>query len=117
MTGILTIVGDSNVRRHMNSKNCRDPQMSSAQVKTCGNISALAEVLRSVRAETTVCVLACVTNFLTGSEGSSSSAGLRVQPQLQDFREIVLDFCSEQPERFVLLLFVHVLGKVFVRMA
>ena len=92
--------GDSNVRRHMNQQNCRGPHMSSAQVKTCGNLDALAMVLRSIRAEATICVLACLTNFVTSAEGESSSAGLRAQPIFSEFREIVLDYCSEFPERF-----------------
>ena len=102
MSRIFSLIGDSNIRRHMNSQNCQLPQMAEAEVKTCGRIEVLAEVLRSVRSQTTVVVLSCLTNFLTSSEGTSASAGLRVEPVLVDFREILLDFCSEQPERYVL---------------
>ena len=75
--------------------------MSGAQISTCGRVEALAEVLRNTRSESTVVVVACLTNFLTSSEETSSSVGLRVGPVLRSFREIVLDFCQEQPERLV----------------
>ena len=98
----FTVIGDSNVRRHMVPQNCRDrPHMVGAQVKTCGNFDTFREVLRSVRAETTIVVLACLTNFLTASEGESTSAAVRVEPALIEFKDVLLDFCQEQPERFV----------------
>ena len=101
MVRVFTIVGDSNVRRHMTALNCRaSPSMSGAQVKTCGKLEALSETLRSVRSDTTVCILSCLTNFLTSSEGSSATVSLRVDPVLQEFRNIVLDYCQEMPERF-----------------
>ena len=97
---MIALVGDSNTRRHMNPQNCRDrPPMASAQVKTCGKLEALSEVLRSLSSQVTICILACVTNFLTSIEGASSSASVRVQPILFEFRDVLLDYCSEQPER------------------
>ena len=89
----------------MNTQNCRDrPHMVGAQVKTCGNLDALPMVLRSVRAESTICILACLTNFVTSAEGESSSTGLKVQPIITEFREIILDYCAEFPERLGLLI-------------
>ena len=53
----VTIVGDSNVRNHMNQNNMRDrPLMSGAQVLQCGRLSLLSASLKSVRAESNVCV-------------------------------------------------------------
>ena len=101
MRQVYALVGDSNVRRHMSPQNCRDrPPMAEAQVKICGKIEALSEVLRAVRSDVTVCIIACVTNFLTSTEGASSSAGVRVQPTLLEFKDIILDFCQEMPERY-----------------
>ena len=101
MVKTFAIVGDSNVRPHMSSLNCRaNPFMANAQVKTCGRLEVLRETLRSIRSDVTVIILACLTNFVTSSEpASSSSPTLRVEPVIKDFREIVLDFCSEFPER------------------
>ena len=98
--GIFTLVGDSNVRRHMSPLSCRDAHMSTAEVNICGRIEAFREVLRSTRVETVTIIVACVTNFVTASDDSaSSSVSLRVRPVLQEFREVLLDFCQEQPER------------------
>ena len=100
MNPVFTIIGDSNVRRHMTALNCRtSPSMSGAQIKTCGRVESLAETLRSIRSETTVILLACLTNFITSTAGDTPTISLRVDPVLQEFREILLDFCQEQPER------------------
>ena len=102
MPGLYALIGDSNVRRHMSPQNCRNlPHMSGAQVKICGQLSALAEVIRSVSPETTIIILACLTNFLTSADGESSSAAIRVQPVLLEFRDIIVDFCLEYPDRWL----------------
>ena len=100
---IFTVVGDSNVRRHMNNANCRTPAMSSAEVKTCGRLDLLAETLRSIRPETTACILSCVTNFIADSPVSSDSVSLRIEPVLLEFRDLLYDYCQEQPDRYWLL--------------
>ena len=100
MVGLFTLVGDSNVRRHMNSQNCHDrPYMVSAQVKTCGRLEAFSEVIRSAKAETTVFILACLTNFLTSIEGESSSTSLRVEPVLLEFRDLIYEACEGKPDK------------------
>ena len=102
MTAIFSLIGDSNVRRHLNPQNSHDrPQMVGAEVKTCGRIEVLSEVLRSVRSQSSVVLLSCVTNFLTSIDGVSTNAGIHVQPTLIELREVMLDFCSEQPDRWV----------------
>ena len=100
MAKLFAIVGDSNVRPHMSSLNCRaNPAMASAVVKTCGRIEAFSETLRSIPYTVSVIILACITNYITSCEPVSSVVSLRVEPVLREFREIVLDFCSEFPER------------------
>ena len=62
----VTIIGDSNAKRHMNSVNSRDrPTMLEAQVVQCGRMSTFAASLQSIRAESNVCVLSCISNFIT----------------------------------------------------
>ena len=100
----FSIVGDSNVQRHMNPTNCRDrPLMSSCQVVPCGKLALLAESLRSVRQETSVCIVACVTNFLTSSEDTGGSVGFRVEPVLLERRTILSNAAAEGPDRAFLL--------------
>ena len=100
----FSIVGDSNVQRHMNPTNCRDrPLMSSCQVVPCGKLALLAESLCSVRQETSVCIVACVTNFLTSSEDTGGSVGFRVEPVLLELLTILSKAAAEGPDRAFLL--------------
>ena len=83
---VFSLIGDSNVQRNMNSTNCRDrPLMSEAQVIPCGRLSLLAESLRQVRENSNVVVLACVSNFITSSDGTISSVTNHVEPILREF--------------------------------
>ena len=50
-----------------------------------------------------VVLIACLTNFLTMSEGESSSANHRVEPVMSEVREILASYCQEFPERFWLI--------------
>ena len=84
-THVFSLLGDSNVKRHMNPVNCRDrPLMSGCQVLPCAKISMLAETLRSVRPESDVILVACLTNFLTSSEEAGASITNRIDPVLRD---------------------------------
>ena len=74
MSRIFSLLGDSNIKRHMNHTNCRDPAMSGCQVLPCGHLSILAESLKNVRSESNVVILACITNFITRSDESGSIA-------------------------------------------
>ena len=82
---VFSVLGDSNVQRHMNPMNCRDrPMMSSCQVLPCGKVALLAEALRAVKAESTVVLVACLTNFLTSSADAGSSIIFRIEPVLRE---------------------------------
>ena len=96
----FSILGDSNVKRHMNPMNCRDrPLMSGAQVIPCGRVALLSEALRSVRQETNVKLLSCVTNYLTSSEDAGSTLSFRIDPVLQEVGQIIFDAASSSEER------------------
>ena len=101
---VFSLIGDSNLRRHLNSTNCRDrPLMSGSQQIPCGRIEVLAEALSTVREESTVLVLACVTNLLTSTSDESSSVSLRVEPVLQEFLSKILQFGSDSPDVHILI--------------
>ena len=86
MARVFSIIGDSNVRRHMNPTNCRDrPPMTKAQVLPCTKLEVFRQSLQSVRRESNVCLVACITNFLTDCSVNSSSVAQRVDPILVDF--------------------------------
>ena len=76
---VFTLIGDSNVKRHMSPLSCREPHMAKAEVNICGRIEAVREVMRSTRAETTIVLVACLTNFVTSADDSSSSSVARLK--------------------------------------
>jgi len=65
---IFTLIGDSNVRRNMNDSNCLDrPLMAGAETITCTKFALFAQSLSAIRGSSNVCVLSCITNFLSDS--------------------------------------------------
>ena len=99
----FTIVGDSNIKWNMTPTNCRDrPLMSGAQVIQCGHIGMLSTSFGAVRAESTICVVSCITNFLSSSSGSDSAAH-RVEPVLLEVLEKLTEFSTLRPD---ILLFI-----------
>ena len=83
MSAIFSVIGDSNIRNHINKNSCRaNPALKAAQTLSCGNMSILPATLAKVRSESTACILSCVTNFLTDVQGPPT-VSLRVDPVLQ----------------------------------
>ena len=100
----FTVLGDSNVKRHLNPVNCRDrPLMSGAQNLPCGHLALLSEAIRSVQKESNVVLLSCLTNFLTSSEAAGSSLSLRIDPVLQEVIQIIFNVAQESAERFFII--------------
>ena len=100
----FSIVGDSNIKRHMNPTNCRDrPLMSGAQVIPCGKASLLAEAMRSVRKESNVVLLSCITNFLTSTEEAGSSISFRVEPVLHEVFQLIAEAAQGFKDHFVIV--------------
>ena len=95
---VFSLVGDSNVKRHMSPTNCRDSEMREAQVLVCTRRETFQQSLRSIRKESNVCVVSCVSNFLTASDDSSETLSIRVDPVLEDFSSIITS-CQANPER------------------
>ena len=103
MSRIFSLLGDSNIKRHMNPTNCRDrPLMSGCEVLPCGRLSVLAESLKSIRSESNVVILSCLTNFITMSEESGSTAS-RVAPIFQDVAAMVGEEAAKHAGRFYLI--------------
>lgn len=103
MEKIFTVIGDSNVQRHLNPFNCRDrPRMLATQLIQCQKIELLSESLRTVREETNVCIVSCITNFLTATEGSATLT-IRLEPAFSGFFGKIREACLEVPERAFLV--------------
>ena len=102
----FSIVGDSNVKRNMVSSNTkgRSP-MSDAQVLHCGRLSLLSTCLEKVRADADACVLACISNFISGSiPAMESSVMSRVDSIITSFFEKAVSFSHNHPATFVFVL-------------
>ena len=97
----FSLVGDSNIRRNINSVNCRDrPLMKGAQVVVCKRMSLLSEALKEVRAVSNVCVVSCISNFISDAEdeeGSVSTPRSRAEPVISEFRSLLYDFGQSRP--------------------
>lgn len=103
MSPIFTLIGDSNIRNHVNKNSLRaNPALKSAQVLSCGSFAIFAPTLEKVRSTSTACIISCVTNFICDVEGPPT-VSLRVDPPLQDFRTVLLEVCSANPDRSFLV--------------
>ena len=101
MSLLYTVVGDSNSKRHLNAMNRRiRPSMAEAELKQCGRLEIFSETLRSIRSDTMVVIIACITNFMTATDGDSSSASHRIEPVVTEVKDILESFCQEYPERY-----------------
>ena len=102
---LFSLVGDSNVRNHVNKNSCRaNPFLKNCQTLSCGNLGIFITTLGQVRAESNVCVVSCVTNFLTGASAEGpSTISHRVEPVLQDIRLALVEACSSNPARSFLI--------------
>ena len=76
--------------------------IKNAQVLSCGHLETFPDSLKSVRATSNVCILSCLSNFISSCEGPSSITA-RVQPVIQDIRDAVVESCTSNPEREYLL--------------
>ena len=91
---VFSLLVDSNVRTHVNKTSVRaNPQMRAAQILTCGHVGVLRATLGKIRNESNVVIISCMTNFLTDAEGPES-VSQRIDPVLQDVREVLDEFCQ-----------------------
>ena len=99
MSRLFSVIGDSNVHRNFTKVNLRaNPLMKASQLIPCGHLSILSESLKKVNPNTTVCLLSCITNFMTSLKDSADSlVSHRVEPVLTGFREIIVEACESRP--------------------
>ena len=94
---VFTIIGDSNVKRNISKTNSRAcPQMAGSQVLQCYRLQLLDEVLGQVRPESDVCILSCITNFLSSSE-EDTMVSKRIEPVFEEFCAILSNVCATKP--------------------
>ena len=97
---VFSLLGDSNVRNNLNKTAYRaNPAIKAAEVLSCGHFEIFRDTLLKIRPESNVCLIACITNFMTSIDDGPSSVSQRVQPVLQDVREVLLDVVASSPDR------------------
>ena len=99
----FALLGDSNIHRHINKTSCRaHPSLKTAQVIPCGHLGIFSESLLKMKPEVNVCVVSCLTNFLTGADGPSTVSH-RIDPVLKQIRSVLVENCAAFPERLYLI--------------
>ena len=96
MSRLVSVVGDSNVRRNMTSLNMASREsIKNAQIIDCAIISSLDSALASVRKESSLCIVACITDFLVMA-GECGTILSSIDPVLASFSQKLTSFCSSR---------------------
>ena len=91
---VFSLLGDSNIHRHVNKNTCRaNPLIRAAQILPCEGVSILAESLESIRDESNCIIISCMSNFISDAAGPPSVAQ-RVEPVLQQVLAILEESAS-----------------------
>ena len=94
---VYTIIGDANVRRNMTNLNIASREiMKKAEVIDCIQLSSLDNALSQVRVETSILIVASITEFLL-SGGDCGSIGSSIDHLLTAFASKVTGFCAVRP--------------------
>ena len=94
---LFTVIGDLNVRRNMTGLNIASREtMKSAQVIDCVSMSTLDDALNGVRPESTVLVIAAITEFLL-SGGDCGTIASSIDPILAELSTKINGFCAFKP--------------------
>ena len=101
MSRLVSIIGDANIRRNMTGLNIasRDA-MKTSQVLACDDLNSLDGALSQVRSESTVCIIAAVTDMLLAADdtGTISSS---IESVLRTFKSKIIPLCVARPNLLV----------------
>ena len=104
---LFTVIGDANFRRNMTGLNIasRD-SMKTAQLIDCTHLSALDNALREVRPDSSVLILASMTEFLIGG-GDCGTIFSSIDPVLSAVATQMSGFCAFRPTLQVSIIMLH----------
>ena len=101
----FSIIGDANVRRNMTGFNVASREaMQSAQVIDFLGVTPIEQALNEVRPESTVCIVAAVTDLLLSS-GDCGTIYASIDPVLDSFFTSLSRFCVSRPDLQVRVFF------------
>ena len=93
---MISVVGDDNARRNMAGLSIASREaMKSSQVIDCSVLANLEAALDSVRSDSTVCIVASITEFLVAS-GDCGTIFSTIDPILATFAQKLYDFCGRR---------------------
>ena len=102
---LFTIIGDANVRRNMTGLNMASREvMKTAQIVDCDSMASLDSALTEVRQESTVLIIASITEFLI-SGGFCGTIWSSIDPTLASFATKINNFCNYRPTLQVIVVF------------
>ena len=98
---VYSIIGDTNIRRNMTNLNVASREvMKKAQIIDCSQMSALDQALSQVRVDSSILIVASITEFLL-SGGDCSSIASSIDPILSTFSAKITGYCSFHPAQQV----------------
>ena len=93
---MISVVGDNNIRRNMTGLNLASHEaMKNSQVIDCSILASLDTALESVPSESTVCIVASITEFLVAA-GDCGTIFFTIDPILATFAQKLHDFCGRR---------------------
>ena len=105
---LFSIIGDANVRRNMTGLNMASREvMQNSQILDCVAMATLDTALQGVRAESTVLIVASITEFIL-SQGDCGTIYSSIDPVLASFSTAMKTFCAFRPQiqvRLVVMIF------------
>ena len=95
---LFTIIGDGNVRRNMTGLNIASREaMKKAQVIDYLGVAPFETALNEVRSESTVCIIAAITDLLLAPGFSGTITGT-IDPTMTSFRDKLSQYCVARPD-------------------
>ena len=96
MSRLVSVVGDSNVRRNFTRLNIASREsMKNAEVLDCSTLSSLDAALGDVRSESSQCIVACISEFLVVA-GECGTILSSIDPVLASFAQKLTSFCNSR---------------------
>ena len=94
---LFTVIGDMNIRRNMTELNIASREsMKNAQVIDCVSLVAFDEALSNIRKESSVLIVAAVTEFIM-SIGDCGTVASTIDPVLSELTNKLCGFCLLRP--------------------
>ena len=97
MAGLISIIGDANVRRNMTGLNVASREaMKNAQVIDYLGVDSIDTALQQVRPESAICIIAAFTDILV-SAGDCSTIFASIDPILSSLFASISNFSTSHP--------------------